>query len=506
MKYIMKINSTEREFEIEQGTNLLEALSDYGIVVKSPCGGKGTCGKCLIEVDGQLSQVEETERQFIKHKKQRLACKTQIQGNIVVYIEEKQQKDVPLVALKNGINYGIAVDVGTTSVHLSIVDLQNKEVYKIGSFLNPQRRFGSDVISRIAASGQQINFDKMVVLIRKEIEDLIKKVFNKANVDLNNIKEVVFSGNTVMTYIIFGDDITQLGVYPYVTERLKFEEEKSKRFLENIIVSAKGLPAVSAFLGGDLLGGLAFVDKKGYDKNTFFIDLGTNGEMFVRDSNGEITATSCAMGPALEGMNMSCGMTAEDGAINHLTESMSSVSYAVMGEGSPVGLSGTAIVDFISILLRNGLVLKSGLMKKNLDNLKSVNYNTNTSAYHLTEKIYISQKDVRNIQLAKGASLAGAKVLLKESNINKEDIKYVIIAGAFGENLNLENFKQLKFLPDFKNAEYLFMGNTSLKAAESVLLEDNFYKKISLLSENMKKVELSEYNDFNDIFMQSFEF
>ena len=508
MKHKIKINffkKNSEEYEVEDGENLLEALSDLGLIISSPCGGKGSCGKCLVEVEGDLNEIEPLEKKFIKTKNQRLACKAVVKGDLTVFIKEGKEDEILKIPLEEGVDYGIAVDLGTTSIHISVVDMEKKKSFKLDSFLNPQRRYGADVISRIAAAEDKVKFEKMIFLIRNEIAKAVVKVFDNAKVSIDNIKNIVFSGNTVMSYLIFGEKISSLGTYPYLTDKLEFNE-RNDWMIEDKLLSIKSLPMVSAFLGGDLLGGVAFLDFKGYDKDTFFIDLGTNGEMFIRDSVGKITATSCAMGPALEGMNISCGMTAENGAINHLKENDKVVEYSVIGEKEPVGLSGTAIVDFLSIMTKNGLVLKSGLMKKNLENLKLVSYNSGTSGYHLTDDIFLSQKDVRNIQLAKGASLAGAEVLLKESNVKRENVKYVVIAGAFGENLDLENFKELKFLPNFENAEYLFMGNTSLKAAEQVLFDEEFYRKSVNFQKNITTVELSNYKGFNDLFMESFEF
>jgi uncharacterized 2Fe-2S/4Fe-4S cluster protein (DUF4445 family) len=266
------------------------------------------------------------------------------------------------------------------------------------------------------------------------------------------------------------------------------------------------LPVLSAFLGGDLIGGLTLCHESGIEKNALFIDIGTNGELFVMNKNGNLFATSCAMGPALEGMNIAWGMTAEDGAITAVENGPEGLIFSIMGNGEPVGISGTALVDLTAILLRRGIIRPNGAFYRNIKNSDlpyplAFDEIDGIKALRIHNDIRFTQKDIRNIQLAKAASLTASRILLKESGIDEEAIQQVLIAGAFGEHLNLNNFKALGFLPNFSNAVWRFLGNTSLKAAEMTCKNATFMNKASLLRNNVHEVNLALRSGFQDEFI-----
>lgn len=498
--------------ELPEGTPLVDALSDMGVLLRTPCGGKGICGKCGVHIEeGAPPRTPADDRFFPDRPHQRLACRVSIGGDMTVRAPEPVSVPQRGRALPLRLNDpAVAIDIGTTTVQISIVERPGGEVYPLGTFLNPQRRHGHDVITRIAASSDTGVHASLASVIQRAVASAVRAALEGRTVDADSTRLVVVSGNTTMTHLFFGLDVRPLGVYPYTTRELDYEGMMPPAGLPTSARVAV-LPSASAFLGGDLVGGLTLTEETCTGRRVFFIDIGTNGEMFLRDRDGGAYAASCAMGPALEGMNISSGMTADEGAINHFSVSGGTLVPEVIGDSEPVGVCGTAIIDALAIMLREGVVRgngafdraaagASGLFAGRLDTTNGV------LSCRLADNVALTQKDIRNIQLAKGASLAAARMLLREASCGAEEVDRVIIAGAFGENLDIDNFRALGFLPDFPNAEYRFMGNTSLAAAERACVDPAFIERCRALRDSLAVVELTSRGDFNDLFIECLNF
>jgi uncharacterized 2Fe-2S/4Fe-4S cluster protein (DUF4445 family) len=407
--------------------------------------------------------------------------------------------------------FAAAIDLGTTTVQISLVDLKNGASYTIDSFLNPQRRYGHDVIARIAACPDHDKRRELVRLIRESLKRSLVDSAGDLAIPLSSITKLVFAGNTVMTYLLLDLDPAPLGTFPYTATVRDFRNIPGGELFPGSSFNPEihALPAASAYLGGDLLGGLTLLDRVGLDRNTFFFDMGTNGEMFLRNDGDDIYAASCAMGPALEGMNISSGMTAEEGGINHVRLRDGAVEFDVLGGGEPAGITGTGIIDIIAILLHAGMLKDSGAFDKKAlaaSPLKNLHTAEDGASVILHRHAALTQKDIRAVQLAKGASLAAAHLLLQEARCDARSIRNVIIAGSFGENLDLDNFRRLAFLPNFPGARYHFFGNTSLKAAEQACLDDTFIMRATDLRDRIHVVELSDHPSFHETFMTSLDF
>jgi uncharacterized 2Fe-2S/4Fe-4S cluster protein (DUF4445 family) len=479
---------------------LTEALLDMGIALKTPCGGKGICNKCKVIVEGESAAV--------------LACRTRITRDLTVHAEQREiDRDIHIPHVRPDDHISVAVDIGTTSVRISLVDTSRKASFEIASFLNPQQRFGHDVISRIAAGRDPSKLQSLQNLIRKAINIRLDNVLNAIELPAGMIEEIVFSGNTTMLYLLFGLEVEPLGRYPYTILTKDFKGILAEEIGLDCIGSARvlSLPVLSAFIGADLVGGLTLCHDLGITRNAFFIDLGTNGELFLLDGKGDPYTTSCAMGPALEGMNITWGMTADTGAITHIYAEKGGLRYHMIGQGKPVGITGTALVDLIAILLDNGIIAPHGAFshnveKYNLLNPLSLNHNGESKRLKLWGDIRLTQKDIRNVQLAKAASLSAARFLLEAAEFDPGDVEHVFIAGAFGENLDLNYFSRLGFIPYFPNATYEFLGNTSLKAAQKACIDPDFLKRAVTLRDKTKEVVLSALPRFQDVFIQSLDF
>jgi uncharacterized 2Fe-2S/4Fe-4S cluster protein (DUF4445 family) len=497
--FILTIQPSGMRGAFPQGTVLADALLDMGMPVPTPCGGRGTCGKCGVRVEGALGKV--------------LACRTTISGDMKVHAEQPDlHRPVPLPAVGPGNHFSVAVDIGTTTVRISLKDLSQDISFEIASFLNPQRRFGHDVISRIAAGSGTSGFQSLQDLIRRSVNARLGFALKAMGIEGERIERIVFSGNTTMLYLLFGLEVEPLGRHPYTAEVKDFPDLPATDIGLEAAGQARAcsLPVLGAFTGADLVGALALCREAGITRNAFFIDLGTNGELFVLDRNGQPYATSCAMGPALEGMNISWGMTADDGAIIRIFEEKESLGYEMIGEGTPAGITGTALVDLLALLLDRGIISERGNFTigggQTLIPPLRCHENQGRKELSLWGDIRLTQQDIRSLQLAKGASLSAAWFLLEASGCTETDIEHVIVAGAFGEHLDLGHFHRLGFIPVFPRAGQKFMGNTSLKAAEKACLDPDFIRRAAALRDTTREIVLSIRPDFHEVFIRSLDF
>lgn len=502
---LLTLMPSGRSQSFPRGMLLADALMDMGVRLKTPCGGRGTCGKCEIQIQGTITQASP-DSDPVNVNGNCLACRTYLHGDASVQLKEAARPiaypfpDLPPEDIR-----GIAVDIGTTSVKTALVG-KSGEAYLLDNFLNPQRRYGDDVISRIASADDRAVQVRLSALIRKSIMLSIRDALERINLPKKRIRCISFSGNTTMLYLLLGIDVASLGRAPYSApvrdfDGLTFDYGLSPDVKINV------LPAHSAFLGADLAGGLAICDDLGYRENTFFIDLGTNGEIFLRNPHGDIYAASCAMGPALEGMTISCGMTADDGAITHVRDENGALVYDMLGSGVPAGICGTALIDLLSIFLKRGIINRSGAMTfVDLPYPAMAAEKAGRKRIDLWKNITVSQNDVRQVQLAKGASLAASLQLLKTSGCRADDIRHVVIAGALGEYLDLDNFRRLGFIPEFARATYAYIGNTSLAAAAKACADNEFLKTFRRLRDRIQDVNLVEDPDFQQCYLDSMFF
>jgi uncharacterized 2Fe-2S/4Fe-4S cluster protein (DUF4445 family) len=497
-----------------QGTLIADALFDMGVAFDTPCGGKGTCSKCRVRISDFLEEQNSRQSPALDSPVWVLACQNRMTNDLTVYVPPEIPVDVLTIPhLLNDHTYSIAVDIGTTSVRMSLVDTATKRSFEIASFLNPQRRFGHDVISRIAAGANQENLEAMGGLIRKAIHIRLKKALYETALPGDRIKSIVFSGNTTMLYLLFGLDVMPLGQHPYAAHVKDFPPCFAREIGLDVIGEARvmALPVSGAFTGGDLIGALTLCQSLGMTRNVFFIDLGTNGELFVLDGSGTPFITSCAMGPALEGMNISSGMTAYAGTITRIKEGPDGLTYSMIGEGDPVGITGTTLMDLTAILLEKGAISKNGTFSRHMEKLHlpqplCLNHAGDSLEIKLWGEIGLTRKDIRQLQLAKAASCTASHFLLQAAGLKLDDIEHVIIAGAFGEHIDLEHFRRLGFIPDFPRALEIYLGNSSLRAAEKSCIDPGFIDQAAALRDKCREVTLSNQPKFQEVFIRSLGF
>lgn len=515
MKYCTVTDNTSgKKISVPEGTLLSDAALELGIPLPTPCGGKGICGKCTIRAQGALAPPTENEiAAGMTGYPLRLACQGKITGDVIIYPSQSATVRPTLPGkLDPDAAYGMAIDIGTTTMEFSMVNLATGQAHRSIQMLNPLRRWGDDVISRIAAAATPSEFDRQVALLRNTIMGELHQVCNEWGIPGASIHRILCAGNTTMQYFLAGLEVSPLGRHPYTADVLDFtridiQGEWAQQFPN---ARLQALPSKGAFLGGDFMAGLSLTLEENPDDSVFFIDIGTNGEMFLRTPEGGIYATTCAMGPALEGMSMASGMTATGGAITHVYSEGDIFTFTVMGNETPRGIAGTGYIDLTALLLDGGILKTDGAFgdgeTMQLPSPLRINQWHNMKTIFLQNDVPFTQKDVRNLQLARSASYTAARLLLKEAGCDEKDISRVILAGAFGENILVPNFKKLFFLPAFESARWSFAGNTSLGGAQKACLDPSFMEKTAALREKVTVVELTTHPDFNDLFMDSLDF
>ncbi|MFN3531186.1 MAG: ASKHA domain-containing protein [Candidatus Brocadia sp.] len=562
---------------IPKRITILDAARSLGVDIEGPCGGTGKCGRDLVQIrkEGILHTV--------------LACKTPVEADLEVVLPSHEKKALKIVEgfyAKHGQicdidpsvrkelmynehglcftnvyanddllfvehgntkdqSYGIAIDIGTTTLVVSLVDLNSGAVLNSSSMLNPLVYYGHDVMSRIKyAASHQDGLLRMHRELIAAINLLIHGLSSERSVRPDNIYQIIAAGNTTMQHIFLNKEIAGIGEYPYQAETLDICTTTAQELSINIASKAPvtAFPCISAYVGGDIVSGLLAIDVKSIEVPALFLDIGTNGEIALI-LNDSIVASSTAAGPCFEGMTISSGMRAGEGAIEHVRFE-EELSLEIIGGGQPKGICGSGLLDLVSELVRTGLVNSRGrlqspdcmnnIMQQSCDQIPSIKWGeggckdsrskketlrNNAIKYkknlfekdgkrhfRLTDTISISQEDIRQVQLAKAAIKTGIEILLAECNIKAEELKAIIIAGGFGYHLNEKSLFGIGLLPEATNARLSFVGNSSLEGAVRVLLDKKLVNNAVQIARTAQVMELSQIPDFEGVFVREMHF
>ncbi|MBC2581198.1 ASKHA domain-containing protein [Clostridium sp. DJ247] len=563
------------EIEVKEGIKLSDCIRKAGLKIEMPCSGRGKCGKCKVEVFGDLYPKSNKEAEHAKKDNIRIACMAKVKGHIqvkllgkskklktinneksvdiqvdssikriklleineksnfpykdsLVYkvnninllrtigiLERKEAKEIYGVLYKdklldireklNGI-LGVAVDIGTTGVSAHLIDLESGEVVNKISGLNPQTEFGADILSRITFSMEQKDgIDILSKCIREKIDLMIKELIEE-KFHIKDVYRVAIAANTTMLHLLLGTPADTIANAPY---RPVFLDKLNVKASElGIHINTEGivtiLPSASAYIGADVIAGIMAVDfhKKQYP--SIFIDIGTNGEI-VALYNGRIVASSTASGPALEGVNIECGMRAEEGAIDTFgIDDDYNVKYSTIGNETAKGICGSGIIDIVTNLLKHNVILTDGKFNNQLP--QKLEEKIKDKKFYVSEEIYISQKDIREIQLAKGAVATGINMLLKEISCSIDKVQEVIISGVFGYHINPESIKIIGLIPKEFSGKISFVGNSSVEGARIALINDKKLKLMSDIKKHIKILELSMREDYQENLIKSLNF
>lgn len=488
MKAVVKTGEKSQIIQLSPGKSVYNALIQNGLFLPASCGGNGSCGKCKAKlISANFDVTTDNNAEF-------LTCKCFPKGDMTIEIPFEKVKDIDFEFISNfsGDRCKICLDLGTTTLCFAFLD-EGDKVFAKTSILNPQRVIGADVLSRISYC-----VENGVVFAHKLLVDAINEVILelKSRTSIKEIEELTVCGNTVMTHIFMKVNPQSLGVAPF---KSVFSDKVVCRGEELGIIAKKNVvfPTFSAFIGGDIVSGVGFLQLGEKDKNELFIDVGTNGEM-VLFAKGKFYCASTSAGPAFEGGKISCGIGGVSGAICKVYQKSSFWEYKTIGNSEVKGICGAGIVDFLSCAIDGGAVDNSGRIISGGKGVKD-------DKIYLTRDIFLSQSDIREVQLAKSAIRCGIDMLLSYAGLTFSDIDTVYLSGGMGEKIDLQNACKLDLIP----FELLDKCKQVENSALFGLLKSNnpeFWAICDKFLDNAEYVELSTYPDFDKNFIENLNF
>lgn len=478
----MKLYIKDRCVQAQPGDNLLEVLRTAGFAPEAPCGGKGTCGKCKVLIDGM----------------EHLACQTVVDRDMRIELPQQGRTEIltqgsgAAVQADGTDRYALAFDVGTTTVVAYLLDGITGEVLSRTSCVNPQTQVGADVISRIQYA-MDTDAGALSRTVCAALSALTVEAAAKAGIDTKEITAVCLVGNTAMHHLLLGFDPKPLTVPPYMPSVSKSLELPAAKYLPVADTAVlRVLPNIAGFVGADTVGCLVATEFDKLEEITLMIDIGTNGEMVLGNQDGYL-ACSTAAGPAFEGAKISCGMRGQKGAVDHVWREDDQVRHSVIGGGEAVGLCGSGLLDLVAVLLQTGDIDESGRMDE--------------KAYTIPgTSVTLTQKDVREVQLAKAAIRAGIQLMCKKRGVRVESIEKVLLAGAFGNYMNPASACAIGMIPPVLLTKIQSIGNAAGTGASACALSRGIYDYSTVLAEKAEFLELASMAEFNDCYVDCLMF
>lgn len=506
-----------------------------GVPLERPCTGAGICGKCRVRAAPPaefLTPPTFTERRLLKKAELdaglRLACCATILGSGTVSVVnpvgqrshrilEDLGPDAMFVWDGARPGYGISVDIGTTTVACCLLDLQGQKILGVHSFLNPQIPFGDDVISRISHSTSSPEaLGQLQRAILGGLSSAFLELAQRHGIRTEEIREVVVAANTVMEHLLMGVSPETIGKSPYTPAFFSHDPVPAASL--GLPVHPEGLlkliPNVAGYVGGDIVSGATAFGLDSGAPLKLLVDIGTNNEIVLGNRDG-LYCCAAAAGPALEGARIQCGMRAQAGAIERVRLAGGELEIEVIGGGHPVGLCGSGLVDLLALLLREGIVERSGRFVppeecRNEPLRSRLGRDGNGMVHFLlgeaADAVRLTQKDVREVQLALGAIRAGMGVLLERRDVSLEDIDELLLAGAFGNYIDLDSAMAVGLVPKLPRERIRSVKNASGLGACLALASPRFYEKTGEAAKTMQYIELSTLPDFQRRFVKAMIF
>lgn len=524
----VKVQQNDQYFTllVPERTTILDVLMKVNPSFCSVCGGIGQCGKCKIRVTDGYLPVTSYDSQFFSETElkegMRLACKAIPNEPLHIELNFQSDSDFSIVSdiskrlyeddysWKNttkipssnlSASYGIAIDIGTTTIAAQLLDLNTKERLDTYSAINHQRSFGADVISRIKASNEGKSLE-LKQAIQKDLIFAVNTILHQAQIPCMNVKELAISCNTTMRHLLLGYNCKTLGEYPFTPIDIKlFESTYSEIFDDNTLdARVRLIPGISTFVGGDITSGLYTCKFDQKTEYSLLIDLGTNGEIALGNQE-RILATSTAAGPAFEGGNIKWGVGSIDGAISNVKIQDNKVTLQTIGNQPPIGICGTGVIETVAELINANLVDETGCLDEDFFETGFVLANTPNGI-----PIIFTQQDIREIQLAKAAIRAGLETLILRYGIQKSEISHVYLAGGFGFYLDAQKAIEIGMIPEEFSGKIEAVGNSSLSGAIHCLLSEDGWKRTTLIGTQTEEINLSADKDFNRLYMEHMYF
>lgn len=515
------------------GSTAHAAAVAAAVRIDLPCGGVGRCGRCKVRVDGEVSPPTSDEMRVVPMDELargiRLACRVRLLSDATVIVPDRGQVRVVTDAVleealeveapsDRGIDYlddspyllGAAVDIGTTTVAISLVDLENGDELATSGMLNVQYPWGADVMTRITMAAHE----GTAILqrpIAMQIERMIAGMLEPLEATPSDVREIAVVGNTAMTNAFLGADLSPLASAPYEGAILESSYVSAARAGMSLFTLATCyvLPGISAFVGADITAGLIATRLRDRESRTLLLDLGTNGEMVLSGPDGLIAA-SAAAGPALEGAGIMSGMRAEPGAIERVWLEDRDVAYATIGGIAPIGICGSGVLDLVAALLDAGVLDSSGRLLAGtagpIGERVVERGEIRAFVVDVDTGVVFSQKDVRAVQLAKGAVRTALDLLLAEAGLRATDVDEVLVAGGFGYHADGAALARIGLIPAEWADRLTFVGNTAKEGARAALVSERVRRHAEEIATSVRTLELASHPEFQQRYLGSLDF
>ena len=511
----------------KQQKNLLEMLQEKNEYISAPCNGNGICGKCIVRYKSGATEPTKQDREFLSEKQleqgYRLACQSypteeykveipELEETIEVLSQWENQRTEEI--LKNTAEgtaektenalYGICIDIGTTTLAALLVNLETEADCQTAVSVNHQRAYGSDVLSRISASNSGKKWE-IQRCIRQDLQKLIRELLQKEKITEQQIQRIVIAGNTTMCHLLRGFSCETLGVAPFLPVDLSWMEGSAADFLgmKELDTKVVILPGISAFVGADIMAGIAKMNMHRSEGYHLLLDIGTNGEMVLGNCR-HMYVTSTSAGPAFEGGNISCGMASIPGVISHVfMEETGKAGFQVIGETDgenkkqqAIGICGTGMIDLVYELREHQMIDEHGTYS-------DLYFDT---GYELAEKVKFTQNDIRELQMAKAAIRAGVDILVKKAGITFDEVDNCYLAGGFGTKIDIKKAAGIGLIPKELEMKTVPAGNTVLAGTKEVLLGRISKDELEKIQTMADVINLAEENDFEELYLSYMDF
>ena len=535
-----------QKFNVNKGSSLFEYAESFGIRVPTSCQKQGKCKECLVEIMEGIEYLSEpVQKESHLNDNFRLSCRTKIiadsgivrcntmrRGRMKIenkalnfsYNDKKLKIDPAVtrdgnrilidgkeVSRSSATIYGLAVDLGTTTIVVRLINLETGELIADSSFENPQRFGGSDIMARI-----YYDTEHRGKLLQRTLAGYLTHIIEEFPVDPANIYEVVIAGNSTMRDLFFRLNVYSIGQNPYrsITEIELLDGKRittsltglPRRLLLPVNPKARiyGLPIISGHVGADAAACMLAVDIANEDRLIAIMDIGTNTELILGNKN-KILAASCPAGPAFEGGRISCGMPGLPGAVERVKmKSAGAFDISVIDNIKPEGICGSGLIDLVSELLKHNRINHLGRFQQN-DEIHN-DENKITLFSDEVREVFINENDINELAQAKGANVAGLHVVFNRYGVKFEDVDVFYLAGGFGRYLNIESAKRIGLIPNIDDSKILQIGNASIEGASIALLSKSKRIELENLIKKVNHCRLETDPAFFDYFVEGCQF
>ncbi len=500
------------EIDVPDGTSVLDAVKTAGIFLNAPCGGNGTCGKCevLLTKDGKTSKV--------------LACKIKIQSDCTVMLPQKggfetfrdgaerTTEFAPYAGVKKTPGSCFAAfDLGTTSIVCYLLDGATGEQIASAGMQNPQSAYGADVISR---ANYVLTSDTPNVLRTSAItalNELLVHTTHSVGRTPDQVTLISIVGNTVMHHILLGLPLEQLVRAPYEPAFSERQAIRAQNLNLNVDPNAIVLiaPVIGGFVGADTVACLTATAFEDIRTPTLLLDIGTNGELVLTDGVRRVCCSTAA-GPAFEGANISCGIRAESGAVDHVWLEKDALHYSTIENKPARGICGSGLIELIALLVHLGTIDETGRLVEGAAFADRLRRNSGGTIEYLVcdgdAQVTLSQKDVRELQLGKAAIRAGIQVLLESLSLMESQVSRVLLAGAFGSHLSPDSLCEIGLLPEAFRDKVESIGNAAGEGAKLYARNNSLFSESDKLAQSTAYIELTRSPAFSEYYIDAMAF